>query len=391
MDANYADMVYGQQQAVPLPQPMQPQPSPFDAIAAAPPQELPAPPPGQPSFIDKLRSDPAMLQSMLMVGARLMQGPRPGQDALGAIGDAVIVGSATHNMLKGNEQQAQLDAIEQDRKNRLAEAQIGQTNANTASTVQETSQKAAAFPETQKKVQEEIINLRRRNDLEGIKIIGERYKNEPARLAEEWGLDKKKTQASINASNASANSSNATADWTRTRKADDVFETDQKQILADATGKYTAEQKAAARLALNKGNVDKTGKSAATDKMAEMEAYLQAGNPEMSAPEVKKLVAKMFDPSGLKGEEFQTLKIMAESGDKDQQAFALDKLAEKVGYKRTAPATPEKKKGSSWFGGKNAEAPASVGVMPPAAQRTKGMVWNGLVWNGTGWDAQGAK
>ena len=67
---------------------------------AAPPQA----PPEQESMglFERLRSDPVLSQAALMAGIRLAQGPRPGQTALGLVGDAMMVGKTAHDMLQGN-------------------------------------------------------------------------------------------------------------------------------------------------------------------------------------------------------------------------------------------------------------------------------------------------
>lgn len=54
-------------------------------------------------FIDKLKNDQAFAQAAIMMGARMMQGPRPGQDAVGALGDATMIGVQAYNMGKQNE------------------------------------------------------------------------------------------------------------------------------------------------------------------------------------------------------------------------------------------------------------------------------------------------
>lgn len=55
------------------------------------------------SLIEKVRSDPALSQAALMAGVRLAQGARPGQTALGLLGDTVLMGTTAYQMMKGNE------------------------------------------------------------------------------------------------------------------------------------------------------------------------------------------------------------------------------------------------------------------------------------------------
>ncbi len=72
------------------------------------PQSLPqavAPEASSQSIFDKIRSDPKMAQAALMAGIRLAQGAKPGQTALGLVGDAMMMGLTAHDMLTYNETQ----------------------------------------------------------------------------------------------------------------------------------------------------------------------------------------------------------------------------------------------------------------------------------------------
>lgn len=74
----------------------------------APPQSLPqavAPEAASQGIFDKIRSDPKMAQAALMAGIRLAQGAKPGQTALGLVGDAMMMGLTAHDMLSYNETQ----------------------------------------------------------------------------------------------------------------------------------------------------------------------------------------------------------------------------------------------------------------------------------------------
>lgn len=72
---------------------------PAQAQAQVPPEATPA----GGGFMDKLKNDQAFAQAAIMMGARMMQGPRPGQDAFGALGEATMVGVQAYNMGKQNE------------------------------------------------------------------------------------------------------------------------------------------------------------------------------------------------------------------------------------------------------------------------------------------------
>jgi hypothetical protein len=47
-------------------------------------------------FLEKLKKDPHITQSLLMMGIRMMQGEQRGQNGLGLLGDALAVGAATY-------------------------------------------------------------------------------------------------------------------------------------------------------------------------------------------------------------------------------------------------------------------------------------------------------
>ena len=108
-------------------------------------------------FFDKLRTDPKLAQSMLMVGLRMMQGQRPGQDAMGMVGDAMIAGAAAHNMLKYNEGENARKDQELALKTQESGARVAQANATTAATQQATQQSAAQFPNMQAKLAQEVM------------------------------------------------------------------------------------------------------------------------------------------------------------------------------------------------------------------------------------------
>ena len=92
-------------------------------------------------FMDKLKTDPAFAQAAIMMGARLMQGPRQGQDALGAFGDAAMIGTQAYTFGKQNE-------VENQRAGERAKVQNAQTEAQTAVTQADTQAKVMANAET---------------------------------------------------------------------------------------------------------------------------------------------------------------------------------------------------------------------------------------------------
>ena len=93
-------------------------------------------------FMDKLKNDQAFAQAAIMMGARLMQGPRPGQDAFGALGDAAMIGTQAYNMGKQNEIDNQLANERAAVLNDQTRAQTAGVQATTAGKVQENAENA---------------------------------------------------------------------------------------------------------------------------------------------------------------------------------------------------------------------------------------------------------
>ena len=390
--ANYADMMYGgggvpvpqaPQPASLPPQPMlppasnvPPPPNPMDMITQMPPEQLPAPPPGEPSFTDKLRSDPALLQSMLMMGARMMQGPRLGQDAIGSLGDALVVGASTHNFLKENERQAGLDAVEAQRRNALADAQIGQAQATTAGMVQKTAQSAAEFPGLQEKAALEMKKMRTEGDLEGAKLVAYKIKNSPEQLAEELGLAKRKTLADIGQSNAAAGASAASAGANNARRKQIQQETEAERILADPLSN-TNRVEGATRM-LNKGGAPKTGASASKDRLASLYTIMKTANPDATEQDAAKQILAI--ETGAKGEQSRiAMSILGDPASYTPETVeaARQTLAEGLRSRSSIPSAKETV-------GAPSSAPAAKSSTlqpPPQAQRIPGQTkWMGRTW-----------
>lgn len=212
---DYSTMLQAQEQA------------PFQGVAAAPvatPQEqslLQSPPPQeqqQPGFFEKLRTNPALAQAALMMGARMMMGPKPGQDALGVLGESMMIGNHTFTMGKQNE-------VENEQNAQRTDADTKRVKAVTAEVEQKTAQDAAAFPGLLEKTQADIVRLRAAGKVEEAKAIALAYQNDPKRLAEMYGLDVAKAKAEINLRGAQAGAASANADESRAgaeRKRDEI-------------------------------------------------------------------------------------------------------------------------------------------------------------------------
>lgn len=93
-------------------------------------------------FMDRMKNDQAFAQAAMMMGARMMQGPRPGQDAVGALGDATMIGVHAYNMGKQNEIDNQRLGDRSATLNEQTRAQTAGVQASTAGKVQENAENA---------------------------------------------------------------------------------------------------------------------------------------------------------------------------------------------------------------------------------------------------------
>ena len=160
---------------------------------------------GGQGFFDKLRTDPKMSQAMLMVGLRMMQGNRPGQDGAGMMSDAMMAGAAAHNMLSYNEKEDGRKQAEDGRKQQESDALVASRNAATEASNFSVEKGKALLPEEMKKVRAEIARLKAEGDLQAVRLLGEQVKNDP-------DLVRKDLLSGINARNASAASGYASAE-----------------------------------------------------------------------------------------------------------------------------------------------------------------------------------
>lgn len=186
-------------------------------------------------FFDKLRTDPKLAQSMLMVGTTLLSGPKPGQDPNGIWGNAIMAGALAHNMMNLNEQANNRQEAE-------SAARVEESQTRTAQSKQKMEQDAELFPTLKEKYQEEVKSAKARGDLDRVKYLGELWRTNPERLQQEFDSKLATDRAQRGSLGASAAASMALA-------GDRKFETEQKRILADP--KSTPEQKEAAQNALN--------------------------------------------------------------------------------------------------------------------------------------------
>lgn len=365
---DYANLLgLGGEQSVPqvaLAQPtsqMAPMPQVPEPPMAPPPQQAAAPEQAQsPGFLDKLRTDPAFSQAMLMMGARLMQGPKPGQDFMGMVGDATMVGATAHGFVRQNEQ---ANAIEQEKlvlQGQESAARVAESGARTAQAQQTTRQEGILFPQTQAKLLEETRRLKNAGDLAGAQALVAQYRADPERLAADWKLDQDKTSA----------------------------QTAHTQAQTARLEAETADpQKFKTQYGSNK-----------LDDLTAMEKYIRQANPGMNDQEIAQQLLNMRQTK--KGQDLELLKTIVANGDPNspQVAYAMAKLAEEAGYvEEPAGATPGKpaKPVKPLRGQKPTTPvapagmkPAAAGGLPPKEQLVTGNTYsiNGkdYIWSGTG-------
>lgn len=271
-------------------------------------------------FFTKLRTDPAMTQAMMMMGARLMQGPHYGQDQLGALGDAAMIGLTAHNMMKENirnqgiqEQELAMRQAESGAKVGHLQAQTGYLGAQQAEAEQKTAQEKELFPETKKRLAAEIKRLNSAGDIAAAQALREQYRSDPKRLAQEWNLDMGKTQAQTSAANAAAGASSAQAANIRQKtKAGE-------QLLdeGDLETVYTGHQAT-------------SGARGAQAKLAELKTYLKAAYPDMTEQELAQEMLKI--QTDKKGGRTEALVKLQDSEDKAIRKWATEQLASEAGY-----------------------------------------------------------
>ena len=136
---------------------------------AAPPQA----PPEQESMglFERLRSDPVLSQAALMAGIRLAQGPRPGQTALGLVGDAMMVGKTAHDMLQGN-------IVQDQRTGETHQANMARSAAQTEGQQLQNDETKQVMPSRVKALRLKAEALERAGDIEKASQVYEQAKAE---------------------------------------------------------------------------------------------------------------------------------------------------------------------------------------------------------------------
>jgi len=173
---------------------------------------------GGAGFFDKLRSDPALHQAMLMMGARLMQGPKQGQNELGVLGDATAVAAQVHNMLQTNERTMQTDEAK-------ADALINRENAGADAVRSREKRENELHPDFKAKLNAEVIRLRNEGEKEAALALIAKAKSDPKYVEKMLGLDLQVKRSQVDENKAQAANAYASADSHRARAAQTRDET----------------------------------------------------------------------------------------------------------------------------------------------------------------------
>lgn len=230
-------------------------------------------------FFDKLRTDPKMAQSMLIVGLRMMQGQRPGQDTMGMIGDAMMAGAAAHNMLKYNEGENARKDTELGLKVQESGARVAQANATTADTRQRTQQSAELFPDMKAKLAQEVKNLRTQGKTAEANSLIQEAK--AGNIKTELDLENASRRANINQSNAAAGASAAQARYANAGTQGRILENEARRTLSDRNA--TPEDQEGATRVLNNGKSDKTVVRSQQNALKEL---IKEANPDWTPAQV---------------------------------------------------------------------------------------------------------
>ena len=280
-------------------------------------------------FFEKLRSDPNMMQSVLMTGLTMMQ-PRYDENFLGAAGRGIMAGNMTKNFLDQN-------VVADAQKAAESQSLVKSRDTQTARAQQQIDQSTTEFPQTMRKLTLDIDNAATDGERKRAEAAMKQFESDPKRMAEKFNLDRDVSRANINQSNAAAGASGASA--RASNALTDSRVTDNKLRTEMLDPKTTEARKAQIR---EMYQVDDKSGGAAKQKSAEIEALIKRVNPDWTDQQVAQEALGMVDPSGLKGQKFQALKILIDNAtndtERDQYLVQLKALASPQRGAAGAPA-----------------------------------------------------
>lgn len=234
-------------------------------------------------FFDKLRTDPKMSQAMLMMGMRMMQGNRPGQDSMGMVGDAMMAAATAHNMLSYNEKNTAIKERELGMREKESSTRVAQTE-------QEMAQKAELFPDAKAKIAQEVRNLRTQGKGAEADLLIKDAK--AGNIKTELDLQNRTAQAEITQRNSASNSSNASAESARALTADRRLTTALRNELLDPK---TTPERVAQIQRMHQAD-DPTARSVTAKQDAELK-LVKLANPDFTDAQAAQEVLSMNQTS----------------------------------------------------------------------------------------------
>lgn len=122
-------------------------------------------------FMERLKTDQAFAQAAIMMGARMMQGPRSGQDPMGVLGDAAMIGTQAYAMGKQNEIENQRAAERAQVQNAHTQAQTAGIQADTVGKTQTNTENVETKPDRVKALRLKAQALERAGKLEEAQSV----------------------------------------------------------------------------------------------------------------------------------------------------------------------------------------------------------------------------
>ena len=356
--------------------------------------QAPQAPSGQPpqdgGFFQKLQKDPAFAQSMIMMGSRLMQGPRYGQDEVGMWGEAALAGATTYS----NQRAAAYDQQQQDqeiaRKGRETDSQIDARAVTTEGARAQNTENAALAPDRLKAYRLKLDALQRVDDLEkatqGYKKLKANFidtfaNNLGSNIEKVWmaelqnplleaELTRREKQAGIELKGAQTG-------YYQTGADENMAQAENWRDRTKNPEKYAG----------------RTGDAGATAKSLEAwKRELKVQFPEESEGEISRMATENQLAAKRQGTHAALTKFASDMGYdlSTPQGVKQVELAWKNSQDLVSRVNGEKPAGKG-ASPTPTKSPTGATEMPARKDRTPGMVWNGYTWSGTGWVKNGAK
>jgi len=281
-------------------------------------------------FFERLRTDPNLAQSVMMMGLNMMQGPRDGENFLGLAGRSGMLATQAKQFLDQS-------SVDQQRQAAESQSLIKSRDTQTAATQQQIDQRAQEFPQTLRKLQLDIDNATTDGERKRAEAAMKVFEADPKRMAEKFDLDRAATRANINQSNAAAGASSASARASNALTEERTFGNKGRAAALDPN--TTPEELERYRRGFQLD--DKSGQLAVSkQKSAEIEALIKRVNPDWTDQQVAQEALTMIDPSGLKGQKFQALKILIDNASDSEKPVLLEQLRGMTVGQKKADAAP---------------------------------------------------